>query len=118
VLVNAVRLLEREGNVLWVSGLEAVDGTPLVDIKPYVPLYFKVEDPCLPDWMKRIIRELAEGRVRATETPRLNAEESVGFDMQRRPPGTSGLDHRAAGISQGSDGAASSKISRRFNVSQ
>jgi tRNA-Thr(GGU) m(6)t(6)A37 methyltransferase TsaA len=61
VLVNAVRLLERNRNVLRVSGLEAVDGTPLVDIKPYVPLYFKVEDPCLPDWMKRIIRELAEG---------------------------------------------------------
>ena len=61
VLVNAVRLLERSANILRVSGLEAVDGTPLVDIKPYVPLYFKVEDPCLPDWMNRILRELAEG---------------------------------------------------------
>jgi tRNA (Thr-GGU) A37 N-methylase len=61
VLVNAVLLLERNANVLRISGLEAVDGTPLVDIKPYVPVYFKVEDPWLPDWMDRIVRELAEG---------------------------------------------------------
>ena len=61
VLVNAVRLLERNANVLRVSGLEAVDGTPLLDIKPYLPGYFKVEDPSLPDWMNRIVRELAEG---------------------------------------------------------
>ena len=61
VLVNAVRLLERHANVLRVAGLEAVDGTPLLDIKPYLPMYFKVEDPSLPDWMKRIVRELTEG---------------------------------------------------------
>ena len=61
VLVNAVRLLERNANVLRVSGLEAVDGTPLLDIKPYLPRYFKVEDPTLPDWMNRIVRELTEG---------------------------------------------------------
>jgi tRNA-Thr(GGU) m(6)t(6)A37 methyltransferase TsaA len=61
VLVNAVRLLEREGNVLRVSGLEAVDGTPLVDIKPYVPHYFKVDDARLSDWMNRILRELSQG---------------------------------------------------------
>jgi tRNA-Thr(GGU) m(6)t(6)A37 methyltransferase TsaA len=61
VLVNAVRLLERDANVLRVSGLEAVDGTPLLDIKPYLPMYFRVEDPSLPDWMNRIVRELTEG---------------------------------------------------------
>jgi tRNA-Thr(GGU) m(6)t(6)A37 methyltransferase TsaA len=60
VLVNAVRLLERRENVLRVSGLEAVDGTPLVDIKPYVPMYFRVEDARLSDWMNQIIREFAE----------------------------------------------------------
>ena len=61
VLATAVRLLERKANVLRVSGLEAVDGTPLVDIKPYVPMYFRVEDARLSDWMNRIIRELIEG---------------------------------------------------------
>ena len=61
VLVNAVRLLECDANVLRVSGLEAVDGTPLLDIKPYLPMYFKVEDPSLPEWMNRIVRELTRG---------------------------------------------------------
>lgn len=29
------KLLHREGNNLWVRGVEAVDGSPLLDIKPY-----------------------------------------------------------------------------------
>jgi tRNA (Thr-GGU) A37 N-methylase len=32
-----VRLVAREGNVLKVKDLDAIDGTPLLDIKPYVP---------------------------------------------------------------------------------
>jgi len=31
-----VELLDREGNVLKVRGLDAIDGTPLLDIKPYL----------------------------------------------------------------------------------
>jgi tRNA-Thr(GGU) m(6)t(6)A37 methyltransferase TsaA len=61
VLVNAVRLLERKGNILQVSGLEAVDGTPLLDIKPYVPMYFRVDEARLSDWMNRIMQEFEEG---------------------------------------------------------
>jgi endonuclease-3 related protein len=34
---TTVRLLERRGNILRVRGLDAVDGTPVVDIKPYIP---------------------------------------------------------------------------------
>ena len=34
-----VRLLERQGNTLKVSGLDAIDGTPVIDIKPYIPGY-------------------------------------------------------------------------------
>ena len=32
-----VELIAREGNILKVKGLDAIDGTPLLDIKPYVP---------------------------------------------------------------------------------
>ena len=32
-----VELVAREGNVLKVRGLDALDGTPLLDIKPYIP---------------------------------------------------------------------------------
>jgi tRNA (adenine37-N6)-methyltransferase len=58
VLVSAVPLLERIGNVLKVKGLEAVDGSPIVDIKPYVWHYYGVEQPRVPEWMKRLHREL------------------------------------------------------------
>jgi len=35
--LSVVDLLAREGNVLRVRGLDALDGTPVVDIKPYSP---------------------------------------------------------------------------------
>ena len=35
--LSIVRLLERQGNVLEVEGIDILDGTPLLDIKPYVP---------------------------------------------------------------------------------
>lgn len=35
--LTLVRLLSIEGNRLMVAGLEAVEGTPVLDIKPWVP---------------------------------------------------------------------------------
>ena len=58
VLVSTVPLLAREGNVLRVKGLEAVDGSPLIDIKPYVEAYHGVETPRFPDWLLQIHRDL------------------------------------------------------------
>jgi tRNA-Thr(GGU) m(6)t(6)A37 methyltransferase TsaA len=37
VALSVVDLLGRKGNVLRVCGLDALDGTPVVDIKPYSP---------------------------------------------------------------------------------
>ncbi len=37
IALSLVDLIAREGNVLSVSGLEALDGTPVLDIKPYSP---------------------------------------------------------------------------------
>jgi tRNA-Thr(GGU) m(6)t(6)A37 methyltransferase TsaA len=37
--LSVVRLLAVEGNVLRVRDVDIVDGTPLLDIKPYVPLF-------------------------------------------------------------------------------
>ncbi|RJP71204.1 MAG: tRNA (N6-threonylcarbamoyladenosine(37)-N6)-methyltransferase TrmO [Candidatus Abyssobacteria bacterium SURF_17] len=33
---SIVELIERNGNVLKVKGLDAIEGTPVIDIKPYV----------------------------------------------------------------------------------
>jgi len=35
--LSVVRLVARKGNTLKVKDLDAIDGTPLLDIKPYVP---------------------------------------------------------------------------------
>lgn len=37
--ISTVRLLRREGNLLTISGVDVLDGTPLLDIKPYVPRF-------------------------------------------------------------------------------
>jgi tRNA-Thr(GGU) m(6)t(6)A37 methyltransferase TsaA len=58
VLVSAVPLLGRFGNVLRVKGLEAVDGSPIVDIKPYVRPYYGADHPTVPAWMERLHKEL------------------------------------------------------------
>jgi tRNA-Thr(GGU) m(6)t(6)A37 methyltransferase TsaA len=58
ILVSAVRLLERSGHILRVEGLDAVDGSPVLDIKPYLPSYYAIEDVKLSDWMSRILEEM------------------------------------------------------------
>ena len=35
--MSVVRLLRREGRILHVADIDVLDGTPLLDIKPYVP---------------------------------------------------------------------------------
>jgi tRNA-Thr(GGU) m(6)t(6)A37 methyltransferase TsaA len=50
---STVRLLERRGNVLKVRGLDAIDGTPVLDIKPYIPGYDSAEDATAPPWTKK-----------------------------------------------------------------
>lgn len=59
ILVTVVRLIERRGNVLKVSGLDAIDGSPILDIKPYQP-YHEPNDIRVPSWMKKIHEEFTD----------------------------------------------------------
>jgi tRNA (adenine37-N6)-methyltransferase len=52
--ITAVPLLQRDKNVLRVRGMDAIDGTPLLDIKPYTPAFDRVEDARIPEWCKRV----------------------------------------------------------------
>ena len=54
ILVTTVRLLEREGNVLRVTGLDALDGSPVLDIKPYAPPRGELLQARVPAWMKQV----------------------------------------------------------------
>jgi tRNA-Thr(GGU) m(6)t(6)A37 methyltransferase TsaA len=58
-----VRLLERSGNLLKVQGLDAVDGSPVIDIKPYNPNYYPVGPVQIPPWLEQIHRDLAAGSI-------------------------------------------------------
>jgi tRNA-Thr(GGU) m(6)t(6)A37 methyltransferase TsaA len=35
--LTIVELLKRQSNILFVKGIDVLDGTPLLDIKPYIP---------------------------------------------------------------------------------
>ncbi len=50
---TTVKLLERRENVLKVQGLDAIDGTPVIDIKPYIPDLDSVPGAAVPPWMKK-----------------------------------------------------------------
>ena len=53
--VTAVKLLGIEGNVLRVHALDALDGTPVLDIKPYMPPFDRMEDVKMPPWVSHFI---------------------------------------------------------------
>ncbi len=55
--VSVAKVLRRDGRSLSVEGLDAVDGTPVLDIKP-VMLEFLPRGPILqPDWSHELMRE-------------------------------------------------------------
>jgi len=62
VLTTVVRLIERKGNVLEVTGLDAIDGSPVIDVKPYVSGFYPREGVRIPAWMQQIQDEMARVR--------------------------------------------------------
>jgi len=54
--VTAVRLLRCRGAILDVQGLDAIDDSPILDIKPYFPDFDGVANPTLPEWVGRLMQ--------------------------------------------------------------
>ena len=52
--ITAVEILSVTEDTLTVKGLDAVDGTPVLDIKPYYPVYDK-RDATVPEWVDRLM---------------------------------------------------------------
>ena len=50
--LRVVELVSREGNGLTVRGLDALDESPVLDIKPYLPRGDCVAQARIPQWMK------------------------------------------------------------------
>jgi len=58
--LTIVELLGRKGNVLTVRGLDAFDGTPVIDVKPYNH-WDKIEDVKVPKWWLKLEKEKEGG---------------------------------------------------------
>lgn len=54
--ITAVQLLEVKGTVIRVKGLDAIDSTPVLDIKPYAPIYDGVREALVPAWFIRLMQ--------------------------------------------------------------
>ena len=50
--ISIVRLLRVEGNILYIQDIDIVDGTPLLDIKPYVP-EFDIRGAVRTEWLEK-----------------------------------------------------------------
>ena len=53
--ITTVELLGVEGNVLKVRGLDAIDGTPVIDIKPHFPQFDAPAAVRCPGWVDRLM---------------------------------------------------------------
>lgn len=51
-----VRVLKREGNQLHVQGLDAIDGTPVLDIKPVMREFLPREEVHQPEWATELMK--------------------------------------------------------------
>ena len=53
--LTAVKIIDVLKDSLLVEGLDAINGTPVLDIKPYYPQYDKVDDAIVPDWVNLLM---------------------------------------------------------------
>ena len=54
--ITAVRIIRAGTDHLEVQGLDAINGTPVLDIKPYYPLFDRIENPRTPGWVAELMK--------------------------------------------------------------
>ncbi len=59
--ISIVELLSRDGGILWVKGLDVLDGTPLLDIKPYTIRFDHMEN-VRSGWQDTLDDEISQQR--------------------------------------------------------
>ena len=58
VAKTIVEIIKRQNNVLTVKGLDAINGTPVLDIMPYMPQSDSVANARVPPWVNKIYESL------------------------------------------------------------
>jgi tRNA-Thr(GGU) m(6)t(6)A37 methyltransferase TsaA len=59
--ISVVRLVRVEGNVLHIRDVDIVDGTPLLDIKPYIP-EFDIGEVERIGWLEKNVHKLSTSK--------------------------------------------------------
>ena len=59
--ISIVRLVRVEGNILHIQDIDIVDGTPLLDIKPYVP-EFDIRKVERTGWLEKNVHKLSTSK--------------------------------------------------------
>lgn len=52
--ITSVEVVSVSDDALVVRGLDAIDGTPIIDIKPYYPMYDS-RNATVPEWVERLM---------------------------------------------------------------
>ncbi len=60
--LSVVELVKVEKNIVTIKGIDILDGTPLLDIKPYIENFDKVEDRARSGWMQASVEEVSAKR--------------------------------------------------------
>lgn len=55
--LSIVKVVKRESNKLYVEGLDAIDGTPVLDIKPVMKEFLPRENIKQPEWSVELMKD-------------------------------------------------------------
>lgn len=83
IALIAAKLIERKNNILVVEGLDAINNSPVLDIKPHLPSYDSPLDVKIADWMFSIGEKFKEFHAESESNE--ESSESRNFDMRSHP---------------------------------
>jgi tRNA-Thr(GGU) m(6)t(6)A37 methyltransferase TsaA len=55
IAITSAELVSVDDNIITVKGLDAIDNTPVLDIKPYFPVYDCKNNAKVPEWVNRLM---------------------------------------------------------------
>lgn len=88
--LSAARIIRIDGRTVLLEGADLVDGTPVLDIKPYVPFCDALTKARAPDWVAAEAlagaETLAIGRVELDETAQASLATAWNLVQSRRKP--------------------------------
>lgn len=79
--LSLCQIVSVEKDAIIVSGLDCLDNTPVVDLKPYLPIVEKVETAKAPDWIYQGIDEDREVSVRWACLKKNGEKETTSFEV-------------------------------------